>query len=76
MPGEDVLIAVDVGTSGARASGFDVAGAPLGGKVGPSRSAGRNGSTDPPNGPTGLTNVAGKPASILLLSKANGCGPR
>ncbi len=30
MPGEDVLIAVDVGTSGARASGFDVSGAPLG----------------------------------------------
>ena len=29
MPGADVLIAVDVGTSGARASGFDVAGAPL-----------------------------------------------
>jgi pimeloyl-ACP methyl ester carboxylesterase len=29
MPGADVLIAVDVGTSGARASAFDVAGAPL-----------------------------------------------
>src|SRR6185369_395772 len=29
MPGADVLIAVDVGTSGARASGFDVSGAPL-----------------------------------------------
>jgi sugar (pentulose or hexulose) kinase len=29
MQGADVLIAVDVGTSGARASGFDVSGAPL-----------------------------------------------
>ena len=29
MPGADVLIAVDVGTSGARASAFEVSGAPL-----------------------------------------------
>jgi sugar (pentulose or hexulose) kinase len=29
-PGREVLVAVDVGTSGARASAFDVAGAPLG----------------------------------------------
>ena len=29
MQGADVLIAVDVGTSGARASGFDASGAPL-----------------------------------------------
>ena len=29
MQAADVLIAVDVGTSGARASGFDVSGAPL-----------------------------------------------
>src|SRR4029079_14242406 len=54
----------------------NVAGAPAGGSVEPTRSAGRKTSSpDPPVMP-GVTKVAGKPDSILVLSKAKACGPR
>jgi len=50
-------------------------GAPAGGGVIPSRSAGRNASSvGPPRGAKMI--VAGLPASIAVRSKANACGPR
>ncbi|PYK40563.1 MAG: hypothetical protein DME49_00145 [Verrucomicrobia bacterium] len=51
-------------------------GAPAGGNVEPSRSAGKKGETEPPRGPAGLMKVAGEPASIAVRLNANGCGPR
>ena len=54
----------------------NVAGAPAGGGVFPSRSAGRYASSvDPPVIPV-VTKVAAFPTSIAERLNANGCGPR
>ena len=56
----------------------NVFGAPEGGNILPSKSAGINGSSLFAGKPTrpGVSMVAGWPANIFVRSKANGCVPR
>jgi len=54
----------------------NVAGAPVGGNVGPSMSAAKKDPHYQPRAPVGLMKVAGKPAKHFRAIKANAWGPR